>query len=697
MRLLNLLLRIIKSPLKIFVLIRGIKDAFKEFTIYNILIMLNIFSFGIISLSGKLRVLPFFPVSKFQSAFLRHITKITRLIDRKTDQISRTDLIQLSIKNMLVKKTRTLVTIGGVSIGIGAIVFLVSIGYGLQNVVISRVARLDELKQAEITPQAGSKVKIDDKIISDIKEFTNVADVLPVIAAVGRVNYKNSVTDMAVYGVTTGYLEKSAIKPVKGKIFLSNDLSIKVKNVDINSQGEVAGASTKTSFIMGESLGQAEVEIDDNKWIRVRSTPSTTGSVLGYTRKIKGTQFGEAIIGESYESDTKTGTYVENEQGEDLGLWVKSSVALWQEQECDDKEVSCVDGKYLEVKDASGEQMVREGYMAVVNMTADVSNSISVGTVLGTSSSILEGEILAAESSPSANTVIIDEGDWVRIVDPNASKTDTNVKKVPLHSSAIKQAVVNRAAIKVLNIDENLAIGKRFKTSFIIPTSLVADSKQRIESVDVEYEIVGVVPDDSTPLFYVALIDLRSLGTSSFSQVKVVVDETEQLTEVRKKIDAIGFSSRSVADTVEQISSLFSTLRIVLGIMGMVALIVASLGMFNTLTVSLLERSREVGLMKALGMTTAEVQQLFLTESVIMGTGAGIFGLLVGYLLGKLLSLVLSTMAVFKGEGFLDISHIPFTFVVTIMILSTIVGIFTGIFPARRSKKISALDALRYE
>ena len=80
-----------------------------------------------------------------------------------------------------------------------------------------------------------------------------------------------------------------------------------------------------------------------------------------------------------------------------------------------------------------------------------------------------------------------------------------------------------------------------------------------------------------------------------------------------------------------------------------------------------------------------------------MGTGAGIFGLLVGYLLGKLLSLVLSTMAVFKGEGFLDISHIPFTFVVTIMILSTIVGIFTGIFPARRSKKISALDALRYE
>jgi hypothetical protein len=277
MRLLNLLLRIIKAPLNIFVLLRGIKDMSREFVIYNILILLNVFSFSIIALLSKLRVFPFFPVSKFQTAFLGHVTKITKMVDKKTDQISRTDLIQLSMKNMLVKKTRTLVTIGGVSIGIGAIVFLVSIGYGLQNVVISRVARLDELKQAEITPQAGSKVKIDDKIIADIKEFTNVSDVLPVIAAVGRVNYKNSVTDMAVYGVTTGYLEKSAIKPVKGKIFLSNDLSIKVKNVDTNPQGEVAGASTKTSFILGETLGQAEIELDANKWIRVRATPSPSG------------------------------------------------------------------------------------------------------------------------------------------------------------------------------------------------------------------------------------------------------------------------------------------------------------------------------------------------------------------------------------------------------------------------------------
>lgn len=688
-------LKIIRLPLSTFKVVLGLKLLLREFFLYNILILINVFTFAVLSFSNKLRFLPLFSAPKFQATFLKYISRITKLIDKHDGEISRTDLIQLSIKNMLVKKTRTAVTIGGVSIGIGAIVFLVSIGYGLQNLVISRVARLDELKQAEISPQAGSKIKIDDKIISDIKEFTHVTSVYPVIAAVGRINYKNSVTDMAVYGVTTGYLQNSAIKPVKGKVFSSNDLAIKVSNA--KTSDDVLGASTKINHMRGEILGKTKFEIDENKWIRVRSGPSITSPVIGYTKKVKGTQIGEAILGDEYESDTTSGRYLLDETGEDLGLWIRSAVYIWEAKTCDDKDSDCVDGKYLAQKDSKDNQVVEEGYLAVVNLTSDINGSVSVGQVLGTSN-VITGDILAAESSPSSsNTVIIDDGDWVTIVDPNAAKKNEDVKKVPLHSSAIKQAVVNRAALRVLGIDEETAVGKKFRSSFIIPTSLITNSKQRVESVEVDYTIVGVVPDDASPVFYVALVDLRSLGTTNFSQVKVVVSEKENLPIVRKKIDAIGFSSRSAADTVEQITDLFKTLRLVLAIMGMVALIVASLGMFNTLTVSLLERSREVGLMKALGMTTAEVQQLFLTESVIMGTGAGIFGLLFGYLAGKLLSVILSTMAVFKGQGFLDVSHIPFAFVFVIMLLSTIVGVFTGIFPARRSKKISALDALRYE
>ena len=119
--------------------------------------------------------------------------------------------------------------------------------------------------------------------------------------------------------------------------------------------------------------------------------------------------------------------------------------------------------------------------------------------------------------------------------------------------------------------------------------------------------------------------------------------------------------------------------------------------MFNTLTVSLLERIREIGLMKAMGMRSEEVRELFLTESMVMGFFGGISGLFFGFLAGKILGLVLSLVAVFKGVGFIDISYIPVSFVILIVVLSLMVGFLTGIYPSKRATQVSALNALRYE
>ena len=159
----------------------------------------------------------------------------------------------------------------------------------------------------------------------------------------------------------------------------------------------------------------------------------------------------------------------------------------------------------------------------------------------------------------------------------------------------------------------------------------------------------------------------------------------------------MGFATRSVADTVDQIDRLFSRARFVLAILGFVALSIAALGMFNTLTVSLLERTREVGLMKAMGMRSNEVRELFLTESLVMGFFGGIFGIFLGSASSELLGVLLSAISVSKGIGFIDVAYLPTSFVTFIFILSLLVGVLTGIYPASRATKISALDALRYE
>ena len=362
-----------------------------------------------------------------------------------------------------------------------------------------------------------------------------------------------------------------------------------------------------------------------------------------------------------------------------MGKCLRVCVNLWSSPSCDVNEADCEEGKYLTIKDENAYHAQESGYIA----ETDLVNISGSSAVLGVSD----------DDSDLADTSV----DWVEIPAESESSQAAKTKIVVLPPSAKKEAVVNRTMLKVLGIDEGNAVGEKFNTSFVVTGDLLFDGGDKIESEFAEYVIVGVIPGDKTPVFYVPFVDLRSLGIANYSQVTVVLTSQKEVSDVRGKIEAMGFATSSVVDTVKQINSLFATVRIILALLGTVALSVAALGMFNTLTVSLLERTREVGLMKAMGMRSSEVRELFLTESMIMGFFGGVIGIIIGFIGGKLVSLILSAFALFKGVGFVNVSHIPALFVFLILFLALIVGIGTGIYPAKRATKISALDALRYE
>lgn len=257
--------------------------------------------------------------------------------------------------------------------------------------------------------------------------------------------------------------------------------------------------------------------------------------------------------------------------------------------------------------------------------------------------------------------------------------------------------IVNRAALRVLGLAEDSSIGKKINVQLITTQGQVDETGTKNVSEQTSYKIVGVTPDDKTPVIYIPIVDLKSLGVTNYSQLKVGAPTEKALVDLRKKIESIGFNTASVADTINQINTLFGTIRFILGIFGSIALAVAALGLFNTLTVSLLERTREIGLMKAMGMRSYEIERVFLTESMIVGLFGGLIGLLVGFAIGKFIGLILTLVSLDKGLGFIDVAYIPTDFVFIVLILSLFVGVITGIYPARRAKKISALNALRYE
>ena len=190
-----------------------------------------------------------------------------------------------------------------------------------------------------------------------------------------------------------------------------------------------------------------------------------------------------------------------------------------------------------------------------------------------------------------------------------------------------------------------------------------------------EYTVSGVIDDASNQYIYVPFADMQKLGLKNFSQMKVVIGESADIAKVRKQIETFGFKTTSTVDTVKQIESLFNSLRIVLVLIGMVALGVAALGMFNTLTVSLLERTREIGGMKTMGMVSSEVEDLFLAEAMIMGLSGGVGGIVLGFVAGKTLSFVVSMIALTQGQGYLELAYIPSFLIFFILLFSFVVGV----------------------
>lgn len=251
--------------------------------------------------------------------------------------------------------------------------------------------------------------------------------------------------------------------------------------------------------------------------------------------------------------------------------------------------------------------------------------------------------------------------------------------------------------LNLLGITSSEATGKKFESKIIFDNQLFEKNNYTVESENSEFKIIGVIDDNHAPAFYVPLSDILVDGLKNASSVKVIAQNPEVVEGVRNNLESQGFQTSSVVDTVDSVSGIFKILRIALLVLGLIALSVASLGMFNTLTVSLLEKTREVGLLKTMGLKSDQVRTLFISESLIMSVLGGASGLFLGFVVGKILSLVVSALSVAQGGAPLDVTYIPLLLSLILVIVSAIVGIVTGWYPAKRATKISALNALRYE
>ena len=178
-----------------------------------------------------------------------------------------------------------------------------------------------------------------------------------------------------------------------------------------------------------------------------------------------------------------------------------------------------------------------------------------------------------------------------------------------------------------------------------------------------------------------------------YSTLVVDVDDASNVDSVMKDIQDMGFSASSNKDLLDSAQKNLQIVELVLGGIGMVAFLVAAIGIANTMMMSTYERTKEIGVMKVLGCDMRDIQKLFLTEAGFIGLIGGIVGL--GLTCG--VSALINHFAVSMGGMKGNISVIPWWLALAAVAFSTLMGMVAGYFPARRAMKLSPLAAIHTE
>ena len=264
------------------------------------------------------------------------------------------------------------------------------------------------------------------------------------------------------------------------------------------------------------------------------------------------------------------------------------------------------------------------------------------------------------------------------------------------------------------------AVGKTLRVSVNFPSARGGFGFAMPESMPqpppLELKVIGVIEreralfaDSSPPLpvpyeiiqqqadFFRKEVPLLAAMTAGLTPIQVRVGDPRDVERIEREIKGLGFRTISIASIISNMRRAFIVLDMLLGLIGGVALVVASLGIINTMVMAVLERTREIGVMKAVGAEDSDIRRIFLTESAIIGVLGGGFGLLLAWALGRIMNY--GANIYIQREGFRpeNLFQIPLWLIAAAIGFSMVISVASGLYPAGRAARIDPARALRHD
>lgn len=175
-----------------------------------------------------------------------------------------------------------------------------------------------------------------------------------------------------------------------------------------------------------------------------------------------------------------------------------------------------------------------------------------------------------------------------------------------------------------------------------------------------------------------------------YSSAQVKVDDMNYVTQVQEEIQNLGLTASSNAEWMNQVKESSRSIQAALGGIGAVSLLVAAIGIANTMTMSIYERTKEIGIMKVLGCDLSSIRNMFLAEAGFIGLIGGMAGLILSYIISAIINFVMR-------ESYSGISYIPPYLALAALVFAVVIGMLAGLFPSLRAMKLSPLAAIRNE
>jgi ABC-type antimicrobial peptide transport system permease subunit len=276
--------------------------------------------------------------------------------------------------------------------------------------------------------------------------------------------------------------------------------------------------------------------------------------------------------------------------------------------------------------------------------------------------------------------------------------------------------------------DPKNLLGKQVTLTWASPSTFAAgapsmpDNPLQIQRGDARYTVVGIVEREPGPGglpgailsgLMIPLGKARDMGAvdvgslqaffrrptqaKSYASATVKVTQAQFTEDVENQIKDMGFMAFSLNDALKGAKRAFIILDIVLSLIGSIALAVSSLGIVNTMVMSILERTREIGIMKAIGGSDGDIRRIFLVEASAIGCMGGVAGVALGWLVGRAINFGANVYIRSQGGPTGDLFSLPLWLIAGAIGFAFVVSLIAGSYPASRAARLDPIRALRHD